>query len=87
MQPLVDEALCEQLKRLDRGHHHQELSQALQLLPEIVADPYQGFVAYLRGKLALHDGKDDQAIQYLCDAVVELQPGERQSLRPPAPDR
>ena len=69
MQPLVDEALCEQLKRLDRSHHYQELSQALQLLPEIVADPYQGFVAYLRGKLALHDGKDDQAIQYLRDAV------------------
>ena len=66
---LVDDAFCEQLKCLDRDHQYQELSQALRLLPEIVADQHQGLVSYLRGKLALQEGHDDQAIQHLCAAL------------------
>ena len=66
LQSLVDDSFFEQLKRLDHDHQYHELSQALRLLPEIVADQHQGLVSYLRGKLALQEGHDDQAIQHLC---------------------
>ena len=69
LQSLIDDAYFEQLKYLDRDHQYQELSQALRLLPEIVADQHQGLVSYLRGKLSLQEGHDDQAIQHLCNAL------------------
>ena len=68
-QLLLDDTYFKKLKCLDRDHQYQELSKALSLLPAIVADQYQGLVSYLRGKLALQDGHDDQAIQHLCDSL------------------
>ena len=67
---LTWDQIVDACKALDRCQDYQELAQQLRQLPAQIPQAYRAIVAYWRGKLALLEGDDSQAVQFLSEATA-----------------